>query len=40
MAILYLVLDKEEYGPKVVDRFLRLLFYAHESVYVRVGGWN
>ena len=39
-AILYLVFDKEESSPEVVDRFLRLLFDAHESVYVLVGGWN
>ena len=38
-AIFNLVLDKEESGPEVVDRFLRLLLYAHESAYVWVGGW-
>ena len=40
VAIFDLVFNKEESGPKVVDHFLRLPFYAHESVYVRVGGWN
>ena len=39
-AMFNLALDKEESGPEVVDRFLRLLSDAHESVYVRVGGWN
>ena len=39
-AVFYLIFGKEESDPKVVDRFLRLLFDAHESVYVRVGGWN
>ena len=39
-ASFYLVFDKEESAPEVVDRFLRLLFDASESIYVRVGGWN
>ena len=39
-AVFYLIFDKEESGPEVVDHFLRLLFDAHESVYVLVGGWN
>ena len=39
-AISNLVLDEEESGPKVVDRFRRLLLYACESTYVWVGGWN
>ena len=38
-AIFYLILDKEESGPEVVDRFLRLLFYAPESACIQVGGW-
>ena len=39
-TVLYLIFDKEESGLEVVDRFLRLLFDARESVYVRVGRWN
>ena len=39
VAIFNLVFDKKESGPEVMDRFLRLLLYAYESAYVRVGGW-
>lgn len=39
-VVFYLVFNEEESGPKVVDRFLKLLFDAPERIYVRVGGWN
>ena len=39
-AVFYLVFKKEESGPEVVDRFLKLLFDAPDCIYVRVGGWN
>ena len=38
-AIFNLVFDKEESSPEEVDRLLRLLSYAHESIYIWVGGW-
>ena len=38
-VIFNLVFDKEEYGPEVVVRFLRVLLYAQESAYVWEGGW-
>ena len=38
-VIFNLVFDKEESGPKVMDRFLRLLSDVDKIAFVWVGGW-